>query len=383
MDFQKTDKSYLFERAYQKWGKYGRDVISLSVADMDFRPPPQVQQEVLKWLGEERTPYSHLEGAPELREALAEKIRSVNGIPVDMENILIVPGTMFGIFLVCHLCLNAGDEAVLSPAPVYGPFWQNVKSRGAWAVPHTFNMEDGFPYSPDRLKEAVTDRTRLIMVCNPNNPTGRVLKKSDLEAIAEVACERDLTIFSDELYEDMVFDGKHVSIASLGPEVAKRCFTIFGFSKAYGIPGYRVAYLVAPPHMREKAIHTIDHIIVHTDVLSQGAAMGALKATSSWIEPFRSHLIEMRDRSLERLRKIPKLKCSVPQATPFLFPDIRAFGMSSEEMTKYLEERAKVIVQPGTFFGRVGEGYIRINVATSWDILSEAYDRMEAALSEL
>ncbi len=383
ISFDRIDRDYLFLRAYQKWGRWGRDVISLSVADIDYPPPREVQEAVEEWLGQERTPYGHYQGEPELRQALAAKVRAVNGIPVSEEDILVIPGTMFAIFLACYLCLRPGDEAILTPAPVYGPFWKNVMAAGAMPIPHDLVMEPGFPYSRGTLSGLITPCARLLMLCNPHNPTGRVLKIEELETIAQVALEHDLMIFSDELYEDMIFEGEHRSIGSLGKEVFQRTLTVFGFSKALGIPGYRVAYMLIPPGIRTRVVEATQRILVHTDILAQAAAMGALRAIGPWVETFMRHLREMRDRSLERIQRIPRLVCSRPEATPFLFPDARAFGLTSHDLAKHLLDKAKVVVQPGSHFGPSGEGFIRINLATSWEILSEAFDRMERALGEL
>jgi aspartate/methionine/tyrosine aminotransferase len=383
MDFHKTDREYLFLRAPQKWGRWDRDVISLSVADIDYPPPGEIQDAVVRWLREDRTPYAHHQGEIELRQALADKVRERNGIPVSGDEILVIPGTMFGIFLACSLCLKPGDEAILTPSPVYGPFWKNVRGALAEPVPHELDMENAFVYRRETLESLVNPRTRLLMVCNPHNPTGRLLNRGDLEAIARVACDHDLLIFSDELYEDLIFDGEHLSMAALGDEVFERCLTVFGFSKAFGIPAYRVAYMVIPPSWKERALKVTKRIIVHTDTLAQGAAMGALEAQGPWIKAFVAHLKEMRDRSLGRIQRIPGLSCTPSQATPFLFPDIRTFKLSSQDLTDHLLNRGRVVVQPGSHFGPSGEGFVRLNLATSWDILDEAFDRMERALSEL
>jgi aspartate/methionine/tyrosine aminotransferase len=221
------------------------------------------------------------------------------------------------------------------------------------------------------------------MVCNPHNPTGRLLSREDLEVIAKVAREHDLTIFSDELYDDLVYDGECISMASLDKEVFERTLTVYGFSKAYGIPGYRAAYMVVPPSWKERVLEATSRIIVHTDTLAQGAALGALNAAGEWLPPFLQHLKEMHDRSLERLRRMKNVACTPAQATPFLFPDLRAYGVSSQELAEHLLKQGRVVVQPGTKFGPSGEGFIRLNLATSWDMLDEALERIEKSLGEL
>lgn len=383
MDFQRVDLGFLRQRAVLKWGRWPEGVISLSVADIDYPPPPEIKEAVAQWLSQDRTPYGHYQGDPELREMLAEKVTKENGIPATADDILLVPGTMFAIFLVCYLFLKPGDQALLSPAPVYGPFWKNVEATGAQAVAHELAMDQGFAFKRHALEGLLNRRAKLIMVCNPHNPTGRVLDREDLESIARAALQQDLTIFSDELYEDMVFEGKHVSIASLSPEVSQRTITVFGFSKALGIPGYRVAYMVVPGRLRNIVLEATRRIIVHVDSLAQAAALGSLRARHWWVPALLSHLRQMRDLAVERLSQTGGIVCPRPQATPFLFPDIRGLGMSSQEAANFLLHKAAVVVQPGTQFGQGGEGFIRLNIATSWEVLREALERIENAVSLL
>lgn len=377
------DHTFLRQRALLKWGGWPEGVLSLSVADIDYPPPEEIQKSIMEWLLQERSPYGHYQGDGELRRLLAAKVRELNKIPATHDDIVVLPGTMFAIFLACYLFLGPGDEALLSPAPVYGPFWKNVEATGAKAVPHNLDMDRGLGFRREALSGLLNQRTRLLMVCNPHNPTGRVLSREELGALAKTALERDLVIFSDELYEDMVFNGEHVSMASLGPEVYERTLTVFGFSKAFGIPGYRVAYMVVPSGLRDRVVEASRRIIVHTDALAQAAAMGALKASSRWIPKFMAHLREMRDRAVELLNRMPGVLCHPPQATPFLFPDMRQLGMGSKELARFFLDRAKVVVQPGHLFGPAGDGFVRLNVATSWEVLGEALERMHRALERI
>jgi aspartate/methionine/tyrosine aminotransferase len=384
VDFNAVDREFLSKRAFLKWGRWGEGFISLSVADADFPPPEEVDEEIRVWIEQKRTPYSHPQGEPELREALSEKIKSQNHIDVSAEDILVIPGTMFAIFLICYLVLRPGDEALVVPSPVYGPFWSNVKAAGARPIGHDV-VWDGhiFDFDPHAIEEKLTERTRLLMICNPHNPCGMVMKREWLDVVADAALRHDLWIFSDELYEDMVFDGTHISIASLGREIARRCFTVFGFSKAFGMSGYRVAYMVMPPKWKSPILEAASRIMVHTDTLAQAAAMGALKAADRWLNALRDHLDHMRHMAWEGLNEIPGIRCALPQATPFLFPDVSQLGMTSDEFKEYLMKEAKVVVQSGRKFGPSGEGFVRLNVATSPDILEEALHRMKSSLGAL
>lgn len=381
--FEMIDEGFLRKRAALKWAPWAEDVISLSVADIDFRGPREIKEGILRALDEDRTPYGAYAGDPDVLEVVCEKLNRVNRLPATPDDVHMIPGTMFAIFLVCYYALRPGDEAVICPAPVYPPFMENVENAQGVVVFNPLNFSHNLMLDVDDLKRRITPRTRLLMVCNPHNPTGRVLSREELEAVGQIAEEKDLLVFTDELYEDMVFEGDHVSLASLSPELFERTLTVFGFSKAFGIPGFRVAYIVnRGRHMKElkKRLHGM---IVHTDTLAQAAAKAALVHGEPWLDAFRVHLRRMRDDALRRLGGISGVWCPRPQATPFVFPNVACFGMTSLQMAAYLEKEARVIVQSGSDFGPHGEGHVRINVATAPSVMQEAFNRIETALKKL
>jgi aspartate/methionine/tyrosine aminotransferase len=381
--FETIDEGFLRRRAALKWAPWGADVISLSVADIDFKVPGEIKTGIFRALEEDRTPYGQYSGDPDVLEVVCEKLNRTNRIPASPEDVHMIPGTMFAIFLACYYALGPGDEALICPAPVYPPFMENVENARGVSVFGPLDLSDGLRLDLDDLRRRITPRTRLLMVCNPNNPTGKVLSRNELEAMGRLAQEYDMLLFVDELYEDTVLDGKHVSLASLSPELFERTLTVFGFSKAFGIAGYRIAYLVnRGRHMRElrKRLHGM---IVHTDTLAQAAAKAALTRGGPWLSAFRSHLSKMRDIAIHRLARMPGVWCPRPQATPFVFPNLAAFGMNSRQITDYLAREARVIVESGANYGPHGEGHIRMNIATAPSLLEEALDRIEAALKKL
>ncbi len=363
-----------------KCGPWGEDVISLSVADIDFPPPREIKDGIIKAVEEDRTPYGPYGGDPDVVEVVCEKLNRVNRIPATPDDVHMIPGTMFSIFLSCYYALKPSHEAVICPAPVYPLFMENIENAQGVPIFNPLDFQNDLKLDLDDLKSRITPRTRLLMVSNPHNPTGRVLTQEELEGIGQIAQENNLLIFSDELYEDMVFEGKHVSLASLSTDLFKRTISAFGFSKAFGIPGFRIAYIVCRgKHMQElkKRLHGM---IVHADTLAQAAAKAALTSGNPWLARLLAHLKKMRDYGIERLLKIPGIWCPVPQATPFLFPKIASFGMTSQEIAEYLKKNAKVIVHNGAAYGPPGEAYIRINVGTAYSVLREAFDRIEKAL---
>ena len=382
-DFETIDEEFLRRRAALKWSRWGEDVISLSVADMDFPAPREIKEGVIRALEEDRTPYGAYGGDPDVLEVVCEKLSRVNRIPATPDDVHMIPGTMLSIFLACYYALKPGDEAVICPAPVYPPFMENIENAQGVPVFNPLDFHNDLKLDLDDLKHRITPRTRLLMVSNPHNPSGRVFTREELEGIGQIAKENNLLIFSDELYEDMIFEGKHVSIASLDADLFERTLSAFGFSKAFGIAGFRIAYIVCHgKHMQElkKRLHGM---IVHADTLAQAAAKTALTNGTPWLERLMVHLREMRDYAIERLLAIRGVWCPVPQATPFLFPNLASFGMTSQEMTRHLEENAKVIVENGAEFGPPGEGHIRINFATAYPVLKEAFYRIEKVLMKI
>jgi len=383
VDFENINEDFLRKRAVSKWGRWSKDVISLSVADIDFPAPAEIKEGVIRAVREDRTPYSTYGGDSDVLEIICEKLNRVNNIPATPDDVHMIPGTMFAIFLASYYTLKPGDEAVLTPAPVYPPFMENIHNAEGVPIFNPIDFQNNLKVDLDDLKRRITPRTRLLMVSNPHNPTGRVFTREELKGIAQIAQEHGLMIFSDELYEDMIYEGEHISIASLDPDLFERTITVFGFSKAFGIPGYRIAYIVCRgKHMKELKMR-LHGMIIHADTLAQAAAKAAIIHGGSWLEKLMVHLNKMKDYGMKRLTKIPGVRCTVPQATPFLFLDISSFGKTSEEMTEYLQEEAKVIVIDGAKFGPPGEGYIRINFATSFAVLKEAFDRIEQALSKM
>lgn len=383
-EFDTVDRELLKKRAFCKWGPCADDdVISLSVADLDFPPPREIKDGIIRAVEEDRTFYGAYGGDADVVEVICNKLHRANKIPATPDDVHMIPGTMFAIFVSCYYALKPGDEAVICPAPVYPPFMENIENAQGVPVFSSLDFRNGLALDLDDLKRRITPSTRLLMVSNPHNPTGRVLTRKELEGIARVAEENDLMIFCDELYEDMVFQGTHISLASLSPDTFERTITVFGFSKAFGIAGYRIAYIVCRGKHMQELKRRLHGMIVHADSLAQAAAKAALTSGAPWLEGLMAHLRKMRDYGVERLSQVPGVWCPVPQATPFLFPDLSSFGMTSEAVARYLKDEARVIVHNGAKYGPPGEGFIRINVGTTHSLLKEAFDRIEEALSKL
>ncbi|MFO8089481.1 MAG: pyridoxal phosphate-dependent aminotransferase [Desulfatiglandaceae bacterium] len=380
-NFNEVDRQFLKTRAALKWGKWNDDIISLTVADMDFPAPDAVKKAVIEAVNEDRTPYSAYGGDPDVVEVVCEKLNRVNKIPAKPEDVHMIPGTMFAIFLACYYALERGSEAVICPSPVYPPFLENIENAKSIAVHCSVDLQSGGTLDLDDLKRKITPRTRIIMLSNPNNPCGMVLTRGELEEIGRIAQEHDLLIFSDELYEDMIFEGEHVSIASLEPDLFERTITAFGFSKAYGIPGFRIAYITCHGKHMQAIKKFLHGIIVHADTLAQAAAKAAILHGGPWLSDFMMHLKNMREYTVQRLNSMDGIQCPTPHSTPFVFPDVSRLGVSGDTMAQILVEEAGVAVYGGAAYGPAGKDRIRINFATAKPVLKEALDRIEARLA--
>jgi len=382
--FETIDPEQLRQSAPLKWGRWPSDTISLSVADIDFPTPKFVLDGVRQALDEERTPYRNYHGDADVLAVLCEKLNRKNKIPATPQDVFVVPGTMFSIFLTTYYALRPGDEAIITPAPVYPPFMEDVaNARGQVIYNPAMLVEGRWRVDLDDLERRISAKTKLLMVCNPHNPLGMMLHREELERIGELAKKYDLLIFSDELYEDMTFESEHLSLASFSADLFARTLSVFGVSKTFGVPGFRVAYLVNRGRHMAELRRLMHGMIVHTDTLAQAALKAAVAHGGPWLAAFVPHLKAMRDHAVMRLNAVPGIQCAKPEATPFVFADIRAFKKTSREMTDYLRETGRVVVECGSDFGPDGEGFIRLHLGTSRANLDEALTRMTAALEKL
>ena len=365
-----------------KWGLYGPDVIPMWLADPDFPVAMEIKRALIEAVQDEDLFY-----APdrEAREAMAEKVKRRNGIDAEAADIMVTQGVSPGMWLAVKYACQPGDEVIVTN-PMYGPFFTAVRAGEAKSLYHNLYEEDGYRFDIDALNELVTERTKLILVCNPHNPCGRVLTEEELRGIGEVAVDHDLTVMVDELHEDIVFDGrKHITLASLSPEIEERTMTSWGFSKTYGVAGLQMGYIVATnKEMMKRLRATARGVLRGTSSLAKAAAPIMLDDTLKWWrEGIVKHLTMIRDLVEKRLKEMPGVTCPKPEGTYLVFPNISSYGKTSREMRDYLLKEGEIAVSAGTGYGSNGEGYIRMCIATSESIINEALDRMERALSKL
>ncbi|MBP8713830.1 MAG: aminotransferase class I/II-fold pyridoxal phosphate-dependent enzyme [Lachnospiraceae bacterium] len=358
-----------------------QDAISLGVGEPDFETPWHIRDEGIYSLEQGRTFYTSNAGLKELREEVCNTIERRQGIVYNWKNeVLITVGGSEGIDAGLRAVINPGDE-VLIPQPSYVSYEPCAILAGAKPVIINLKNENQFRLTVAELEEAITPKTKVLILPYPNNPTGAIMDKSDLEAIAEVIKKHDLLVLSDEIYSELTYTDKHVSIASL-PGMKERTIYINGFSKAYAMTGWRLGYACGPAEIIQQMTKIHQFAIMCAPTTSQYAAVDALKNGDEDIAMMREAYNERRRYLMHEFKEMG-LPCFEPFGAFYMFPCIKEFGMTSEDFaTRFLQEE-KVAVVPGTAFGDCGEGYLRISYAYSLEKLKIAMERLKVFLGRL
>jgi aspartate aminotransferase len=360
----------------------GRDVIDLGGGDPDFPTPQHIVAVAADAMEAGDTHYVASPGIPELREAITEKLRADNGVEYTPGEIIVTPGGKSAIYAAMMTLVDRDDEVlILDPGWVsYAPEVTLAEGRPV-SVPLT--AADNFAITEERLRPYITPRTHALILCTPNNPTGRVATPEELDTVARLAQEHDLLVFSDEIYEKLVYDGRrHISIASL-PGMRERTVTLNGFSKAYAMTGWRLGYLAAPAPIVKQILKVHSHSVTCATSFGQRGAVAALRGPQEPIGQMVAAWDRRRHLVTDRLNELPGVHCALPEGAFYAFPNIRGTGLSSAECAELLLERAGVAVTPGLAFGEAGEGHIRLSYATSDALLTSAVDRMCSTLEEV
>ncbi len=372
----------LTTRKGRKWSRFSADVIPMWIADTDFGVAPEIKAAVVHAVQHEDLHYSD---ERELLEMLAAKVQAVNRIPVSSAGVYLMQGVIPAMWLACRYACKPGDEVVVTN-PMYFPFFRAIESLNLKKVFWPLYAHDGYQFNIDTLQNIITPKTKLIFICNPHNPTGRVMTKSELSAIADLVHDHDLLIASDELWEDIVYPGHvHTSIAALNPDISHNTLSFFGFSKAYNIAGLQIGYIATTNEtMLTKMKNSAQGILRGTSTIAQAAAKTILSGTvKSYLTQELQHLLTVRDYAIRQLQEIGDIHCNTIEGTYLLFPNLSAYGKPSSTLVNHLLTEAKVGVSDGSQFGTLGEGHIRINIATSLPVLQEALHRIAQALHTL
>lgn len=362
-----------------------KDVISFGIGEPDFITPAHVREAAKQAIDDGYTHYTPNAGFYGLRKALAEKLTEVNKIPVKAEQVIVTAGGTQALFSAFYVLLNPGEELIV-PDPGFLVYGSQVILAGGNPVYLPIREKNAFQMDPDELKSLITSKTRAILINSPSNPTGMVIKDDVLKEIAKIAIEHNLLVISDELYEDILFDGKeHISIASF-PGMAERTISIFGFSKSYAMTGWRLAYLVCPEFLVNEIIKVQQNTSVCPNSVTQRAALYGLQhkdETELEIEKMRKAYQERRDILVAGLNEIEGFHCLVPEGAFYAFPNITKTGKSSEELSMYLLDHCGVVTVPGDAFGQYGKGFLRFSFATSIDMIKKGIEQIKKGIKKL
>lgn len=350
------------------------DVVSLGVGEPDFDTPWHVRDEGIYSMEKGRTFYTSNAGLKELREEICRYLSRRFQVDYHLDQVLVTVGGSEAIDLAMRAMLEPGEE-VLIPQPSFVSYLPCCVLAGG--VPKVIELkeEDQFRLTARQIREAATEKTKLLVLPFPNNPTGAVMEKEDLEAIAEAVIEKDLYVLSDEIYAELTYGRKHVSIASL-PGMKERTILINGFSKAYAMTGWRLGYACGPKEIIGQMTKIHQYAIMCAPTNSQYAAVEALRNGDGDIEEMRAAYDGRRRYLMHRFKEMG-LSCFEPYGAFYVFPCIKEFGMSSEEFATKLLEKERVAVVPGSAFGDCGEDYLRISYAYSLEDLKIALERLE------
>lgn len=360
-----------------------KDVISLGVGEPDFDTPWHIRDEGIYSLEKGRTAYTSNAGLKELKIEIAKYLKRRFQVSYDYDTeMMITVGGSEAIDIAMRAMLDPGDE-VLIPQPSYVSYLPCAALANGVPVIINLKEENEFRLTPEELEASITPKTKLLVLPFPNNPTGAVMERKDLEAIAEVVQKHDLFVLSDEIYAELTYvEGQdHVTIASL-PGMRERTVLINGFSKAYAMTGWRLGYVCAPGVILEQMLKIHQYAIMCAPTTSQYAAVEAVRAGDADVAGMREEYNGRRRYLMHRFREMG-LKCFEPFGAFYAFPCIQEFGMTSEEFATRMLQEEKVVVVPGTAFGDCGEGFLRISYAYSLESLKEALDRMEAFIRKL
>ncbi len=357
------------------------DVISLGVGEPDFDTPWHIRDEGIYSLERGRTFYTSNSGLKELRVEICRYLRRRFGLEYDpLEETLVTVGGSEGIDLALRAMLDPGDE-VLIPQPSYVSYLPCTVLADGVPVILELKEENQFRLTREELLEKITDRTKVLVLPFPNNPTGAVMRREDLEAVAEVVREKDLYVISDEIYSELTYGEPHISMASL-PGMKERTLTINGFSKSYAMTGWRLGYICGPKEIIRQMTKIHQYAIMCAPTNSQYAAVEALKNGDRDVDAMREAYNQRRRYLMYAFQKMG-LPCFEPFGAFYVFPSIKKFGMSSETFATRLLEEEHVAVVPGTAFGNCGEGFLRISYAYSLEDLKKALGRLENFVKKL
>lgn len=353
----------------------GIDVCSLSTGEPDFDTPEHIKAAAKQALDAGKTKYGPVAGEPQLKAAIARKLRDDNNLNYQPENIIVTNGGKHSLYNLMMALIDPGDEVII-PAPYWLSYPEMVKLASGKPVIVRTDASTGYKITPEQLSKAITPKTKLFVLNSPSNPTGMVYTPAEIKALAEVIVDRDILVVADEIYEKIIYDGaQHVSIGSLGKEIFDRTLISSGFAKAYSMTGWRIGYLAGPIELI-KATNTIQgHSTSNVCTFAQYGAIAALESSQESVETMRLAFAERRQVIFELLDAVPGISCIKPDGAFYMFVNISKTGMNSLEFCDAFLEKQQVAVIPGIAFG--ADDHIRLSYATDLGTIKKAVERLD------
>ena len=358
------------------------DVVNLGIGQPDFDTPAFIRDAAKTALDQGYTRYPPAKGFADLRRAVADKLKAENGITADPDTeVYVAVGAMQVIFNTCLHLLNPGDEVIVID-PGYD-YYSQIRLFGGVPVPVAVHEANRFKVDPADIKAAVTEKTKLMIINTPSNPTGAIFDEAILREIADLAMAHDIWVLADEPYEHILFDGhRHTSIAALDG-MAERTISAFTLSKSYAMTGWRVGYTAAPKAVIDEMEKLMEHRVSGVTAVAQRAALAAITGPRDCVAEMVATYAKRRELVHEGLNAIDGVSCIKPESTFYAFPNISSSGLSSWDFAKYLVKEHKVAVVPGSIFGKAGEGYVRLSFAAGMEQLQKGIDRIARGVAAL
>ena len=356
--------------------KQGKEIVHLEIGEPDFDTPANVIEAAVNALQHGWTHYGPAAGLPDLRQTIADYVSRTRKVPVASDEVVVVPGGKPIIFFTMLALVDEGDE-VIYPNPGFPIYESMINYLGGRAVPITLREESDFSLDVNELASLITARTKLIILNSPQNPTGGVLTRKDIEDVAEVIGDRNIMVLSDEIYSRLIFEGEDFSIMSV-PGFKERTILLDGFSKTYAMTGWRMGYGVMRPDLAAQIARLNTNSISCTASFTQIAGIEALRGDQASVDKMNNEFKRRRDVFVAGLNKIKGFSCRLPKGAFYTFPNITKTGWPSKKLADALLEEAGVACLSGTAFGAFGEGYLRFSVANSLDNLNKALAKIEA-----
>lgn len=356
----------------------GKNIIHLEIGEPDFPTPKNICDAAIRSLQAGDTHYTPSNGILELRSAIANYMTKTRGVEFDADEVVVTPGAKPIMFFVILALVDKGDE-VIYPNPGFPIYESMINFVGGTPVPIKLEEERGFAFDPKKLEDLISNKTKLLIINTPQNPTGGILTKEDIQAIAEIIKDTEIIVLSDEIYSRLIFEGEHFSITQI-PGFKERTIILDGFSKYYSMTGWRAGYGVMNKELAPKISRLMTNSNSCTNAFVQKACIEALEGPQDAVDEMRTEFLARRDILVEGLNSIPGFSCITPKGAFYAFPNISKTGYKSAELNDHLLYNANVAALSGTAFGKYGEGYLRFSYANSRDNIKEAIKRIKDVL---